>query len=103
MKETEEWKDVLIYGSIFDMTDDMTNEEVGLLFNGINDWRKGKAVVFTDRYLMGIWTGILPILNKVTTPTVPVAETNAGQDVVNRSIRIRLKKGLLGVKITSIL
>lgn len=58
-------ENVLIYGTIFDMTDDMTNEEVGLLFNGINSWRKGEEVVFEDRYLKGIWKGILPNLEKL--------------------------------------
>ena len=55
-------KNVLIYESIFDMTEDLTDEEVGLLFKGINTWRKGGEVEFEDRLLKGIWMGILPNL-----------------------------------------
>ncbi len=58
-------ENVLIYGSIFDMTEDMTNEEIGLLFKGINSWRKGEEVIFEDRYLKGIWIGIKPNLDKL--------------------------------------
>ena len=58
-------ENVLIYGTIFDMTEDMSTEEVGLLFKGINSWRKGEEVVFEDRYLKGVWVGILPSLNTI--------------------------------------
>ena len=58
-------KNVLIYESIFDMTDDLTNEEAGLLFKAINDWRKGNEVNFEDRYLKGLWVGILPNLTRL--------------------------------------
>lgn len=58
-------ENVLIYGSIFDITEDMTNEEIGLLFKGINSWRKGEEVIFEDRYLKGIWMGIKPNLDKL--------------------------------------
>lgn len=66
MKNNEQKiENLLIYGSIFDLLDDMTNEEAGLLFKALNDFRKGNEVSFEDRYLQGIWKGILPNLNKL--------------------------------------
>jgi hypothetical protein len=56
-------KNLLIYGSILDMLDDLTNEEAGILFKGLNDYRNGKDVVFEDRYLQGLWKGIKPNLD----------------------------------------
>jgi len=58
-------ENLLIYGSIFDMLDELTNEEAGLLFKALNSFRKGEEVEFEDRYLKGIWKGILPNLNKL--------------------------------------
>lgn len=58
-------ENLLIYGSILDMLDELTNEEAGLLFKALNSFRKGDEVEFEDRYLKGIWKGILPNLNKL--------------------------------------
>lgn len=58
-------ENLLIYGSIFDMLDELTNEEAGLLFKALNSFRNGQEVEFEDRYLKGIWKGILPNLNKL--------------------------------------
>lgn len=58
-------ENLLIYGSILDLLDDMSNEEAGMLFKALNDFRRGKEVNFEDRYLQGLWKGILPNLNKL--------------------------------------
>jgi hypothetical protein len=58
-------ENLLIYGTIFDMLDDLTDEEAGQLFKALNTFRKGGTVEFTDRYLKGIWKGILPNLIKL--------------------------------------
>jgi hypothetical protein len=58
-------KNLLIYGSIFDSLDDLTNEEAGMLFKALNAYRKGKEVKFEDRYLKGLWQGIKPNLDNV--------------------------------------
>lgn len=58
-------ENLLIYGSICDMLDDLTNEEAGLLFKALNNFRKGIPVTFEDRYLQGVWIGILPNLNNL--------------------------------------
>jgi hypothetical protein len=65
MENVKKMENLLIYGSIFDLLEDMTNEEAGLLFKGLNDFRNGKEVSFEDRYLQGLWKGILPNLNKL--------------------------------------
>lgn len=64
-KKKQIMENLLIYGSIFDMLDELTNEEAGLLFKALNSFRKGEEVEFEDRYLKGIWKGILPNLNKL--------------------------------------
>ena len=58
-------ENLLIYGSIFDMLDELSNEEAGLLFKALNDFRKGNDVEFEDRYLKGLWKGIKPNLDKL--------------------------------------
>jgi hypothetical protein len=58
-------ENLLIYGSIFDMLDELSNEEAGLLFKALNSFRKGKEVEFEDRYLKGLWKGIKPNLDKL--------------------------------------
>jgi hypothetical protein len=58
-------ENLLIYGSIFDMLDELSNEEAGLLFKALNSFRKGEEVEFEDRYLKGIWKGIKPNLDKL--------------------------------------
>lgn len=65
MENERKMENLLVYGSIFDLLEDMTNEEAGLLFKGLNDFRNGKEVKFDDRYLQGLWKGILPNLNKL--------------------------------------
>jgi hypothetical protein len=58
-------ENLLIYGSIFDALDDLTNEEAGVLFKALNAFRKGEEVEFEDRYLKGLWKGIKPNLDNV--------------------------------------
>jgi hypothetical protein len=58
-------ENLLIYGSILEMTDDMSNEEAGILFKALNSWRKDEEVIIEDRYLKGIWKGILPSLEQI--------------------------------------
>lgn len=58
-------ENLLIYGSIFDTLDELSNEEAGLLFKALNSFRKGEEVEFEDRYLKGLWKGIKPNLDKL--------------------------------------
>lgn len=58
-------ENLLIYGSIFNMLDELSNEEAGLLFKALNSFRKGEVVEFEDRYLKGLWAGIKPNLDKL--------------------------------------
>lgn len=58
-------ENLLIYGSIFDSLEDLTNEEAGILFKALNSFRKGEEVEFQDRYLQGLWKGIKPNLDKL--------------------------------------
>lgn len=58
-------KNLLIYESIFDSLDELTNEEAGILFKALNNFRKGEEVVLNDRYLKGLWAGIKPNLEKL--------------------------------------
>jgi hypothetical protein len=58
-------KHVLIYESIFEFLDKLTDEQVGKLFRGINKWRLGEEVIFDDLVLTAFWFGVLPNLNKL--------------------------------------
>ena len=58
-------ENILIYGSIFDMTDKMTDEQVGKLFKAINKWRGGTEPEFDDPMLIGVWMGISPNLEQL--------------------------------------
>lgn len=55
-------ENVIIYSSIWDFTDELSDEQTGKLFKGINQWRKGEEVIFDDLLLKGIWMGIKPTL-----------------------------------------
>lgn len=60
-------ENVLIYGSIFDFTEVLTDEQTGKLFKAINTWRKDGVVEFDDLLLKGIWMGIQPNLEALKT------------------------------------
>ena len=53
---------VLIYESIWNITDRLSDEQTGKLFKAINAWRKNIEVDFDDQLLEGIWLGIEPNL-----------------------------------------
>ena len=61
MKEIK-MTNVLIYESIWNITEKLTDEQTGKLFKGINHWRTGNHVEFDDPLLIGVWLGIEPNL-----------------------------------------
>lgn len=77
MEKTIKMKNIIVFESILDLLDEMTNEEAGLLFKGLNDFRNGKDVKFEDRYLQGLWKGILPNLNNMHTNYLNKVKNNA--------------------------
>lgn len=58
-------ENVLIYDSIFKMTEVLTDEQAGKLFKAINLWKNNKEVTFDDLLLTGIWMGIKPNLDNL--------------------------------------
>ena len=58
-------KHVLIYDSIFDIVDNLTEEQAGILFKGLSTWRKGETPFFKDPLIIGLWLGIKPNLDKL--------------------------------------
>ena len=58
-------KHVLIYDSIFDIVDNLTEEQAGILFKGLSTWRKGETPIFKDPLIIGLWLGIKPNLDKL--------------------------------------
>jgi hypothetical protein len=69
-------ENLLIYSSIWDFTDELSDEQTGKLFKGINQWRKGEQVVFDDLLLKGIWMGIKPTLETIKTNYHKKVEAN---------------------------
>lgn len=58
-------KNVLIYESILDIVDNLSDEQAGILFKGFSTWRKGIDPIFKDPLITGLWMGILPNLTKL--------------------------------------
>ena len=53
---------VLIYESIWNITERLSDEQTGKLFKAINAWRKNDEIILDDLLLEGIWLGIEPNL-----------------------------------------